>query len=145
MRYNEGAMNRAGDWMEQAKADLQHARHSILSGDFEWACFAAQQAAEKALKAVHLRQGAIVWGHSVLDLLEALPTSLRVGADVQEAARRLDRHYLAPRYPDVYPAGPPRRYDTERDAREAVTDAERVVIWCDQNLAPQPGANSQTP
>ncbi|GIV15201.1 MAG: hypothetical protein KatS3mg022_0636 [Armatimonadota bacterium] len=58
--------------MEQAKSDLEHARKSINVGDYDWACFAAQQAAGKAMKALHMRRGAIVWGHSVLDLLEAL-------------------------------------------------------------------------
>lgn len=38
--------------MAQAQRDLEHARLSIGSGHFEWACFAAQQAAEKAVKAV---------------------------------------------------------------------------------------------
>jgi HEPN domain-containing protein len=42
--------NRHADWFRQAEADLQHARNSLESGDFEWSCFAAHQAAEKALK-----------------------------------------------------------------------------------------------
>lgn len=39
-------------WLEIAKADLRHAESSIKIGDYNWACFAAQQAAEKALKAL---------------------------------------------------------------------------------------------
>lgn len=62
--------NRAPDWFAQAAADLQHARHSRKVGDFEWACFAAQQAAEKAVKAVFLHLGGEGWGHSVSRLLE---------------------------------------------------------------------------
>jgi len=38
--------------MKQALKDLSHARLSLENGDFEWACFAAQQAGEKAVKAL---------------------------------------------------------------------------------------------
>jgi HEPN domain-containing protein len=47
-------MRRHSDWLRQAQRDLEHARRSQEAGDYEWACFAAQQAAEKALKALHL-------------------------------------------------------------------------------------------
>ena len=36
--------NRYLDWFRQAQSDLQHARNSLKSGDFEWSCFAAHQA-----------------------------------------------------------------------------------------------------
>ena len=39
------------DWWRQAERDLQHARHALEDEDYEWACFAAHQAAEKAVKA----------------------------------------------------------------------------------------------
>lgn len=131
-------MNRSGDWMEQAKADLDHARKSIDMGDFDWACFAAQQAAEKAAKALHLHQGTVVWGHSVLDLLEAFPPGSAVSVELNEAGRSLDRHYIPTRYPNAHPAGPARRYYGEAEARQAVADADRVVNWCDQNLPSEP-------
>lgn len=128
-------MNRSRDWMEQAKSDLEHARKSITVGDYDWACFAAQQAAEKAVKALHMGRGNIAWGHSVLDLLEALEGEYDMEPSLLDAARRLDRYYIAPRYPDAHPAGPPRRYFTETEARQAVADAESVVSWCDANLS----------
>lgn len=128
-------MNRSRDWMEQAKSDLEHARKSITVGDYDWACFAAQQAAEKAMKALHMRRGAIAWGHSVLDLLEAFEGEYDIEPALLDAARRLDRYYIAPRYPDAHPAGPPRRYYTEPEAKQAVADAESVVNWCDANLS----------
>jgi hypothetical protein len=45
---NHVYMNRAVNWMNQAERDLQHARNAKKDGDYEWACFAVQQAAEKA-------------------------------------------------------------------------------------------------
>ncbi len=37
-----------------------------------WACFQAQQAAEKALKALIHGLGVGVWGHSIVELLNVL-------------------------------------------------------------------------
>ncbi len=44
-------------WLEQAQADLEHARKSLELGHNEWSCYAAQQAAEKCLKAMLLAAG----------------------------------------------------------------------------------------
>src|SRR5438046_485942 len=54
-----GIADRSGDWMAQAEQDLGLARTAAREAFHEWACFAAQQAAEKALKAAnysHLRE-----------------------------------------------------------------------------------------
>ncbi|MDI6716175.1 MAG: HEPN domain-containing protein [Actinomycetota bacterium] len=42
---------RVDDRLKQTDKDLEHASHALKDGDCEWSCFAAQQAAEKALKA----------------------------------------------------------------------------------------------
>ncbi|MCC6442754.1 MAG: HEPN domain-containing protein [Armatimonadetes bacterium] len=131
-------MNRSADWLEQAKADLEHARQSIHIRHFEWACFAAQQSAEKAAKALHMALGNIVWGHSVLSLLEAVPLPDETTEALLDAARRLDRHYIPSRYPDAHPEGAPKRYYTRAEASQAVMDAEEVVNWCDQNIPYEP-------
>jgi len=39
------------DWLKEAEADLKHAKDSLKLESYHWACFAAQQSAEKALKA----------------------------------------------------------------------------------------------
>jgi len=49
--------NRAPDWMSQAGRDLAQAEESRTAGRHEWACFAGHQAAEKAVKALHLHLG----------------------------------------------------------------------------------------
>ena len=51
--------NRALDWLRQADRDFEQA----MDSRHEWACFAAQQAAEKAIKALHLHTGQEAWGH----------------------------------------------------------------------------------
>ena len=40
--------SRHADWLKQGQRDLAHGRHSLDAGDYEWACFAAQQGAEKS-------------------------------------------------------------------------------------------------
>lgn len=45
------------DWLRQAKRDLEHARHALQDKEYEWSCFASQQSAEKAVKAVYQKIG----------------------------------------------------------------------------------------
>ncbi len=91
--------SRAHDWLRQAERDLQHARDTMERETFEWAAFAAQQAAEKAVKAVYQRLGAEARGHSVTQLLSSLPPTARPAEALIEIAKDLDRHYITPRYP----------------------------------------------
>ena len=71
--------DRARDWLAQAERDLEQAEDSRAAGRHEWACFAAQQGAEKAVKALHLHLGQEAWGHVVARLLQELPvTPLRI-------------------------------------------------------------------
>lgn len=51
-------MERSGDWIASAVGDLEHARSDRERGYHHWACFSAQQAAEKAVKAVFQKMGA---------------------------------------------------------------------------------------
>ena len=71
--WDNKGVNRARDWLEQARHNLRHAQGSLGLGDYAWACFAAQQAAEAALKGLHLARGQVAWGHSILDLLADPP------------------------------------------------------------------------
>ena len=51
-------MDRSKDWLDEAKSDLAHARNDLKGSFYNWACFSAQQASEKAVKAVFQRMGA---------------------------------------------------------------------------------------
>ena len=68
-------VSRALDWFAQAEKDLAHAKAAQEDGSHEWACFAAQQSAEKAVKALHLKSGQEAWGHVIARLLAELPAS----------------------------------------------------------------------
>ena len=66
---------------------------SVREGDYEWSCFAAQQAAEKAVKAMYLYLHGDPWGHSLLALMQSLPGEIAAlpGEELIEAARALDK------------------------------------------------------
>src|SRR5688572_21167415 len=97
--------NRAGDWFRQATRDLEQAEDSRKAGRHEWACFACHQAAEKAVKALHLHLGQEAWGHVVAKLLRELPQAVAVPNDLVERGRVLDTFYIPSRYPNSHPEG----------------------------------------
>jgi HEPN domain-containing protein len=130
---------RAADWLAQAEHDLELAELAAAHGRHEWACFAAQQAAEKAVKALHLHLGQVVWGHAVTRLLEELPRE--VPEVLRDAARRLDAYYIAPRYPDAFVEGPPARYFGRQQAEEAIRYARAILDFVRAAMA-EPGGST---
>ena len=93
------------------------ARDSHRDAHYEWACFAAQQSAEKAAKAAHAALGQEAWGHAVTELLDALrPSAVEVDKALLDRARALDKLYTATRYPNGLPTGVPADYYTEAEA-----------------------------
>lgn len=122
------------DWLRQAKRDLAQARHAMEGGFHEWACFSAQQAAEKGVKALYQRLGADAWGHSAAGLLAELPTDVKPAPDLIDRGKALDRHYIPPRYPNSLPQGIPGDYYTRHEAEEAVEHAEAIISFCEGHL-----------
>jgi len=127
-------MNRWKDWWDQAERDARHARHAVDDGDYEWSAFAAQQAAEKALKAFIMTRGGEPWGHSVTELTEALPGDVSVPPDLIEAASRLDKHYIPARYPNGFASGYPGKLYTRGEAEGAIADAQKILEFCRRRL-----------
>jgi HEPN domain-containing protein len=125
---------RSADWMTQADRDLEQARWSLEGEFYEWACFVAQQAAEKAVKAVHQARHSVAWGHSVSNLLRKLPEDLVLDQDLIERAIRLDRFYILPRYPNGFDMGSPKDYFTRQDAEGAIEDARQILHACRRSL-----------
>lgn len=129
------AMERSADWIEQAQGDLAHARNDLEDAFYDWACFSAQQSAEKAAKAVIYRMGGEAWGHSVADLLAEVGKSHTVSDDLLDAALELDKAYIPARYPDAHPSGSPRRRYTRAEAERLVAHADRIVGFCEGLLS----------
>ena len=135
-------VNRAPDWLRQAEADLKHARVSVEHGDYEWSCFAGQQAAEKAVKAVFYHLHGDPWGHSLLALLEGLvdPARAAVTPELLDSARALDKQYIPTRYPNGFAQGAPTDYYTKRDAEESIAHAQSILSFC-QTAIRQPASD----
>jgi HEPN domain-containing protein len=116
-------------WLLQAEADLSAARDSERSGHYEWACFQAQQSAEKAVKALLYSEGVTsIMTHSVTDLVtKAAEFSPEVGA-MGAAARRLDSFYLSTRYPNALASDlPPAQFHSQEDAAQCLSYAESIL------------------
>jgi len=116
-------------WFEQAEADLRAADLSASGSVNEWACFQAQQAGEKALKALLYGRGfTSIITHSLRRLVrecEALDGSFRVLGD---AARLLDQHYIPTRYPNgLDEEMPPTRYYEKGDADVCLQSARSIL------------------
>ena len=126
--------NRSRDWLAQAQRDLQHAVHSCEHEEYEWVCFSAQQAAEKAVKAVFFGLHAEGWGHSVFGLLRNLKDRVDVSGDLLDAAKVLDKHYIPARYPNGFDSGIPADYYTEAEAKQAIEYAETIIQFCESVL-----------
>jgi HEPN domain-containing protein len=125
--------NRANDWLAQAERDLEQARSSRAEARHEWACFAAHQAAEKAVKALHLQRGQEAWGHVVARLLRELP--LEVADLLVEKGRVLDSFYVPTRYPNGHPEGSPFEHYGPLQSEEAIRYAGEIVAFVHSQMA----------
>lgn len=127
--------NRARDWLAQAERDFEHAREARDAGRHEWACFAAHQAAGKAVKALHLHHGQEAWGHVVARLLKELPPQAGVPAELIERARVLDNFYIPTRYPDSHPEVAPFEHYGPLQSGEALEHAGAILSFVRHALA----------
>ncbi len=127
-------MNRSKDWRAQAEFDLETAATTRDEGYHEWACFMAQQAAEKGIKAVaQSNKGAALWGLSISEMLNALKDQyeMPVSNDLLDKSRKLDRYYIIARYPNGFDSGIPHDYFDEEESANAISFAEILIRWCD--------------
>lgn len=122
--------SRARDWLRQAEHDLAVARTTCDAGQFDWSCFAAQQAAEKALKALYQHHHAEGWGHMLARLVEALMTDEPEVRRYLDAAKVLDKYYIPTRYPNSLDAGAPADAYTAAEAEQAMRHATDLITFC---------------
>jgi HEPN domain-containing protein len=118
-------------WLRRARSNLlkAEAARNVPDVFFEDLCFDAQQAAEKAIKALLLhRRKAFPKTHVIGELLTLVRESgLEVSEEIREAAL-LTRYAVVTRYP-----GPAEV--TEEEYTRAVELAERVLRWAESLIA----------
>lgn len=118
----------AGRWLTEAGVDLSAAAAMVRSRHYNWACFLAQQAAEKAAKALLYAKGVEdPWGHSVADLLEDGATYDPQVAPLQPKGALLDKFYIPTRYPNGLPGGLPSKAFSQDEAEQAIALSASLV------------------
>jgi len=125
------AGNDPQEWLNRAKSNLVRAQEDIrLSGVFlEDLCFDAQQAAEKAIKAVLIRRNIqFPYVHDLMALLALLEKEGESLPEPVKQAGRLTRFAVVTRYPGL--EEPVTREEYER----AVIIAEAVVQWAGKQV-----------
>jgi HEPN domain-containing protein len=115
-------------WLAEARVDLG-AADSLVVGFPSRACFLAQQAAEKAVKAI-LYAGGVrpVLGHSLGELGREAAGHMPEFEELRPKVAKLDRFYIPTRYPNGLPEGglPSEAFDQD-DARSAIEIAAKAL------------------
>jgi len=127
MPHDDRLHGSPADWLRHARSDLALSHTAIIPEILlEALCFHAQQAAEKALKAVLIAKGiAPPRTHNIRTLLDLLPPAEALHHDLQSAAGLSDYAVMS-RYPAaIEPV-------SEAEYREAVRLAEAVVAWAER-------------
>jgi HEPN domain-containing protein len=124
------------DWLRRAESNLRIARRARGEGVFlEDLCFEAQQATEKALKALLIYvSGDYPRVHAFALLLERLEQHVTVPEPIREVVELSD-YAVQIRYPgDYYPV-------SEEEYERALELAERALRW----VRSQMGQRRETP
>ena len=128
----ESARARAVLWGRQARADARAAQVLADSGDWSHSCFQAQQAAEKALKALLADRDQDLRSHSLAALLRELGGEAPLRWDQQ--ARLLDKLYAPTRYPDALGEMAPMDVFGPEDAGAAMQASSQILQWVEAEL-----------
>src|SRR5258707_6606946 len=120
------------EWLIRARSNLALAKSDPVGAVLEDLCFEAQQAAEKAVKAVFVHRG-VGFPH-IHDLKKLLKRLERSGVKIPKYVRSADE--LSPfavltRYPGLV------RPVTRRGYRRAVRIASTVVGWAERQIGTQ--------
>ncbi len=117
------------EWMNRARSNLALAKNRIPEAYLEDLCFEAQQAAEKAIKAVLItRCIEFPYVHDLNRLLALLEEAGEIIPETIRKAESLTTYAITTRYPS---AGKP---ISLQEYREALEIAEAVFQWAEERL-----------
>lgn len=132
MNKNKNEFSR---WFSQAKFDLEAAKVSLKSKNYEWACFQAQPSGEKALKAfLYLRGKRLIITHSIHKLLQdsSILEGFEDEFDSIKKTKDLDLYYIPTRYPNGLPDQIPHEFYQKEDAELCVDYAKQILSLIEQ-------------
>ena len=117
------------EWLNRARSNLAMAKNRVAEVYLEDLCFEAQQAAEKAIKAMMIMRGIeFPYVHDLGLLLSLLEQSGEVIPEAIVRAGDLTDYATTARYPTmVEPV-------TEQDHADAVEIAETVIRWTEEHF-----------
>ena len=119
------------EWFRQAQEDMSAVRSNLEAGKFNWACFIAQQVAEKALKGLYeeKHEEEPPHTHSLRMLVaDAVPAGVEIPEEILRALAGLDRHYTISRYRSNLMTVPGEEY-SQADAEEALEQCSKTLQW----------------
>lgn len=118
-------------WLAKAESDLLCIDNNVGSTQVPWdaVCFHAQQAAEKALKAVLAVRGVLIpRTHDLLALLDACAAAGCPLDELRSEAYLLNPYSVAARYPGLAPDPDPDLGRQAADAARRFVGAVREII-----------------
>jgi len=138
-------------WLAQAEHDLDTAAELRRIDRWAWSCYAASQAAEKAIKSMlvawgaNLNEGQIgrAWrSHDLEEVFNAFHRPPPNSADLTTALTTLPQHDQKARYPDQTRGAPCTSYGDD-DARYVIELATVVVAYAREVLPALKSATQQ--
>lgn len=86
-------------WLAKAEEDIKSAKTMLESSHYTWCAFIGQQAIEKILKALYIKQIQKIppYIHKLERLVELLKIELPTG--LMQNLIHIDKYYIATRYP----------------------------------------------
>ena len=122
-------------WIRQAEQDLADAQFLLEGKRYNSACFLAQQASEKALKAYLYHKGAEdTWGHSIADLCEDAKLFDMRFSVLKSDIIFLDKYYYLTRYPTYLPGGIPSDIFDEPEGSRAIELAQAAMAFVNERI-----------
>jgi HEPN domain-containing protein len=117
------------EWLNRAVSNLALAKSKVAGAYLEDLCFEAQQAAEKAIKAVMIKRSIeFPYVHDLARLLSMLEEAGEEIPEVVRKAEELTRYAVVTRYPGIA------RPVSEQEYAEAVAVAKEVVRWAGEQI-----------
>ena len=118
-------------WLEKARDDLNWTKANLREEIYYGACFTAQQAAEKTLKAfLLLKNGRFDKVHDLVKLLDDCILHQKDFGKFREVVAKLSFYYTQSRYPDISEVDK----FTKEEAEEALEVAEKLVEFVSSEI-----------
>ncbi len=118
-------------WFDKSEEDLKAAKAMLEARRYTWCAFICQQAVEKYLKAWYVKKFNEIppYIHKLEKLCKIL--SLEIPDQYLDSIVRIDRYYIATRYPDYKEEVGISNYE---EAKNIMEKTKRILKWLKEQL-----------